>query len=98
MLRFATELRKALAFGLALFVSVVLLLSASSLGHQRKPTTSEFDVVIKGGTVYDGTGNAPVRADVGIRGDRVAAIGDLSSAHAASTVDVNGLAVAPGFI
>jgi N-acyl-D-amino-acid deacylase len=57
-----------------------------------------FDVIIKGGTVYDGSGRAPIRADVGIRGDRISAVGNLSSAKADAVVDATGLAVAPGFI
>lgn len=48
--------------------------------------------------MYDGTGGAGVRADVGLRGDQVAAIGDLSKDSAATVVDAAGLAVAPGFI
>lgn len=57
-----------------------------------------FDVIIKNGTVYDGSGGTPIKADVGIRGDKVAAVGDLSRAKAAMIVDAKGLAVAPGFI
>ncbi|MEO5895179.1 MAG: D-aminoacylase [Vicinamibacterales bacterium] len=57
-----------------------------------------FDVIIRGGTVYDGTGSPGRRADVGIRGDRVAAVGDLSGASAPTVVDATGFAVAPGFI
>jgi N-acyl-D-amino-acid deacylase len=57
-----------------------------------------FDVLIQGGTVYDGSGQAPVRADVGIRGDRIAAIGNLAAKDARLVVDAKGLAVAPGFI
>ena len=57
-----------------------------------------YDVLLEGGTVYDGTGAPGRRADVGLRGDRVAAIGDLSSARANTVLDVAGLAVAPGFI
>ena len=57
-----------------------------------------YDVVIRGGTVYDGTGAAGRRADVGIRGDRIAAVGDLARAKARTVVDAKGLAVAPGFI
>ncbi|MFM9865068.1 MAG: N-acyl-D-amino-acid deacylase family protein, partial [Micropepsaceae bacterium] len=58
----------------------------------------ELDVVVRGGTVYDGTGVEGRRADVGIAGDRIVAVGDLSGARAASVVDARGLAVAPGFI
>src|SRR5688572_5627010 len=62
------------------------------------PPSGTFDVVIQGGTVYDGTGAAGRPADVGLRGDRVAAVGDLAGASAARRVDAAGLAVAPGFI
>jgi len=57
-----------------------------------------FDVVIRGGVVYDGTGAPGVSADVGLRGDKVAAIGDLSKADAKAIIEAKGLAVAPGFI
>ena len=57
-----------------------------------------YDVLIKGGTVYDGTGGLPRRADVAIRGDRVAAMGTLTGASARTVIDATGLAVAPGFI
>jgi len=57
-----------------------------------------FAVILEGGTVYDGTGTEPRVADVGLRDDRVAAIGDLSDAEAERRIDVSGLAVAPGFI
>ncbi|HVS03450.1 MAG TPA: D-aminoacylase, partial [Thermoanaerobaculia bacterium] len=57
-----------------------------------------YDVILRGGTVYDGSGEPPVVADVGLRGDRIAAVGDLSGAAGASELDVTGLAVAPGFI
>jgi N-acyl-D-amino-acid deacylase len=57
-----------------------------------------YDVVIRGGRVLDGSGNPFVRADVGLRSDRIAAIGDLSNASAASTVDASGKYVVPGFI
>jgi N-acyl-D-amino-acid deacylase len=60
-------------------------------------TGTEFDVVIRGGTVYDGTGGKPRVADVGIRGDRVAAIGKIAGG-AGKLIDARGLAVAPGFI
>jgi N-acyl-D-amino-acid deacylase len=57
-----------------------------------------YDVLIRGGTVYDGTGKAGLRADVALRGDRIAAIGDLGDATAPLEVDARGMAVAPGFI
>jgi N-acyl-D-amino-acid deacylase len=57
-----------------------------------------FDVIIRGGTVYDGSGNVSYVADVGIVRDTITAIGDLSAARAPLEVDAAGLAVAPGFI
>lgn len=60
--------------------------------------TEEFDVIIRNGMVYDGTGEAPFRGDVAIRADRVAAIGQLREDTGRLEVDATGLAVAPGFI
>jgi dihydroorotase/N-acyl-D-amino-acid deacylase len=57
-----------------------------------------YDLVVSGGRLIDGTGAPWVRADVGIRRDRIAAIGDLSAAPAKNRIDARGLAVAPGFI
>ena len=57
-----------------------------------------FDLILAGGRVIDGTGAPWFRADVGIRGDSIAAIGDLSRAKATRRIDLGGLAVAPGFI
>ncbi|MEL7046558.1 MAG: D-aminoacylase [Pseudomonadota bacterium] len=58
---------------------------------------ADYDVLIRGGTVYDGTGAPPYRADLAIRGDRVAAVGDLGDATAELSVDAQGMAVSPGF-
>jgi N-acyl-D-amino-acid deacylase len=71
------------------------LLFSSSIPARQPPA---FDIVIRGGTVYDGTGAPGRRGDVGIRGDRIASIGDLSGTGATDVVDASGLAVAPGFI
>jgi N-acyl-D-amino-acid deacylase len=57
-----------------------------------------FDVLIRGGTIYDGSGGAPVKGDVAIRADRIVAVGDIAAADARVVVDAAGLAVAPGFI
>ncbi len=58
----------------------------------------EYDIVIRGGTVYDGSGKPGVVNDVGINADTVAFIGDLSSAVGKKEIVATGLAVAPGFI
>ena len=62
------------------------------------PPNGHYDVLVRGGTLYDGTGSPGRRADIGIRGDTIAAVGDLSFASARTVVDARGLAVAPGFI
>ena len=59
---------------------------------------SSFDLIIRGGTIFDGTGAPPRRADLGIVGDKIAAIDDLANASAARTLDATNRYVAPGFI
>jgi N-acyl-D-amino-acid deacylase len=57
-----------------------------------------FDLILRDGWVIDGTGGPPFRADVGVVGDRVAAVGPLAAASAAKSLDVTGRYVVPGFI
>ena len=57
-----------------------------------------FDVLIRNGRVIDGTGSPWYSADIGIRGGRIAAIGNLAAAAASKTIDARGMVVAPGFI
>src|SRR5713101_5378977 len=57
-----------------------------------------FDVIIKGGAVYDGSGGDAQHVDLAIKGDRIAGVGDFKSATAKTIIDAKGLAVAPGFI
>src|SRR5213592_4197037 len=67
-------------------------------GGQIASADAPFDIVIKGGTVYDGTGGEGHVTDVAIRGDRIAGVGDFAKASAKKTIDARGLAVTPGFI
>src|SRR5262245_22749064 len=78
------------------WLALVSAACAATTSTQSGPR--RFDVIIRRGLVYDGTGAPGVRADVGIRGDRLATVGDLGSASASVDVDAAGLAVAPGFI
>ena len=59
---------------------------------------ADYDLIIRGGTVYDGTGTAPFIADVAVAADTIAAIGDLAEARGSKEINAEGLAVAPGFI
>jgi dihydroorotase/N-acyl-D-amino-acid deacylase len=76
---------------------VLALLGAAALGV-APPRKADYDLVIAGGRVVDGTGAPWFRADVGVVGDRIAAVGDLSGARAARRIEVRDLVVAPGFI
>jgi len=66
--------------------------------HAPAPASARYDLIIRHGMVYDGSGAAPVVADLAVNGDRIAVIGDLATATAAREIDAQGLAVAPGFI
>lgn len=57
-----------------------------------------YDVIIRGGDVLAGDGVPAIRVDVGISGDRITAVGDLSAAQGGQVIDATGLVVAPGFI
>src|SRR5262245_4118562 len=57
-----------------------------------------FDLILAGGHVVDGTGSPWFRADVGVRGDGIAAVGALGQAEARRRLDVGGRVVAPGFV
>jgi len=72
---------------------IALVTSGLLLGQPDR-----FDILIAGGKVVDGSGNPWYDADVGIRGDTIAAVGKLSDAKAAERIDARGLVVAPGFI
>src|SRR6202011_5732720 len=74
-------------------IAVLVTAAVSSLARAQ-----EFDVIIKNGTVYDGSGGEPQHVDLAIRGDRIAGLGDFKNAKAKIVADATGLAVAPGFI
>ncbi len=59
---------------------------------------AEYDVLIRGATLYDGTGGPPRREDVALLGDRISRVGGLADARAPVAIDATGLALAPGFI
>lgn len=79
------------------FPSAFILSGISALGSSPAESP-KLDVLILNGTVYDGRGGEGKRADVALRGDRIAGVGDYQKASASLTIDARGLAVAPGFI
>ena len=86
----SSSFRRAAAFGV-----IALLLSACAT---TAPTEAEVDVLIRGGTIYDGSDATPFVGDVAIRGDTIVQVGDLRRLSAARVVDAQGMIVAPGFI
>jgi len=77
----------------AAFVVATVLVSCSS-----ESDTPIYDVVIGGGTIYDGSGNPPIVGDVAMIGDRIVAIGDIPTGVTHNYIDATGMAVSPGFI
>ena len=74
------------------------LLALTLIASAAAARAADFDLVLRGGTVYDGSGAPPRVADVAVAGDRIVAVGDLAWAKGERELDVAGLAVAPGFV
>src|SRR5256884_1788142 len=87
---------RSIFFWLGVCVTIVFTMFAQK--GSSSPGPADFDIIIKDGTVYDGSGAEPKQADVAIRGDRIVGIGDFKAAKAKAVIDAQGLAVAPGFI
>jgi dihydroorotase/N-acyl-D-amino-acid deacylase len=75
-----------------------MLLLSSLMSPDTTAQKSAYDLLIKGGTIVDGSGRPRYRADVAIQGDRIVRIGKLPAATAKRVIDARGLAVTPGFI
>jgi N-acyl-D-amino-acid deacylase len=84
------------------FVTILFLIAVTSFAQGQEMAEQipppRFDVVITGGTLYDGTGGKPRLADVAIDGDRIVSVGYFKSTDAKIVIDAKGMAVAPGFI
>jgi N-acyl-D-amino-acid deacylase len=76
------------------FACTLICLAAVCLAARAQ----QYDVIIRNGTVYDGSGGAPRVSDVALNGDRIARIGGLGKARGKTEINAKGLAVAPGFI
>ncbi|MFZ2029877.1 MAG: D-aminoacylase [Vitreimonas sp.] len=81
-----------------LLLLAALAISACATTSAAAPGAAPYDIILRGGTIYDGTGTPGVREDVAVRDGHIVTLGNLSSAHAREEVDVSGQAVAPGFI
>ncbi len=81
-----------------LAVSISVFTACAPAHRATVNEANAFDLVLEGGSVWKGSGSHPFTSDIGIRGDRIAAIGELSGLPAETRIDVRGLAVVPGFI
>ena len=87
------NIRKQLIWNYCISSVTLLALLLPSFGNSQ-----DYDLIIRGGKVVDGSGNPWYRADIAIKNDRIAEIGQLSNHEAKRVIDAHGLVVAPGFI
>ena len=79
--------------------SLVAFVAAACATPRSIPAgEATYDVVIRNGTIYDGSGAPGVRGDLAIRGDSIVAVGNIGAARGRSEIDATGLAVSPGFV
>lgn len=76
------------------FISVMILICANVIRAEE----TQYDIILKNGMIYDGSGKEPFKGDVAINGDKIAAVGKIENAKGKQEIDVKGLAVAPGFV
>jgi N-acyl-D-amino-acid deacylase len=76
------------------FISVMILICANVIRAEE----TQYDIILKNGTIYDGSGKEPFKGDLAINGDKIVAVGKIENAKGKQEIDVKGLAVAPGFI
>jgi N-acyl-D-amino-acid deacylase len=79
-------------------MKIILLCSILMFLFSCKFHHPDYDKIIRNGMIYDGNGGQPYKADIGIKADTIAFIGDLSGVSAKESIDAKGMAVAPGFI
>ena len=83
---------------LSLICLVIIVISSIDMATSSQPAAVDYDIIIRNGRVIDGSGRRGVNADVAIKGDRIARIGNLRGARATREIDARGQVVAPGFI
>src|SRR5688500_2404519 len=90
-----TEMLLAMRFIRSLFAVLVLPLCCPGLVYAAP---LKVDLLLKGGTIVDGTGKGPVQGDVAVRGDLIVAVGEVGDVEPVRTIECQGLVVCPGFI
>src|SRR4051794_41386132 len=80
------------------FVVAVAGLLATSAAPPAHRAAADYSVIIRGGTIYDGSGGAPFAGDVALKGDKIVYVGPHAPGRATRTVNASGKAVSPGFI
>ena len=77
---------------------IFLFFLLTLIGACSDSSKKDYDLIIRNGLIYDGSGNAPISSDIAINGSFIALIGDLSNSTAKKEINAEGMAVAPGFI
>src|SRR5262249_360888 len=81
-----------------LIISLLFFLSCASNKQAHNADQNAYDMILRNGTIYDGSGGDPYIGDIAIKGDTIAAIGANLPGHGSHEIDATGLAVAPGFV
>ncbi|GAA4401085.1 D-aminoacylase [Nibrella viscosa] len=81
-----------------LLLLLCLAQTLTGIGQTEPTGTASYDILIRNGLIYDGSGRKPYKGDIALRGDHIVALGRLANVKAAVVVDAKGMAVAPGFI
>lgn len=86
------------AVAAAIIAGLALSPGLAEARHKHAPKKPAYDLILKGGTLYDGSGKVPIVGDIAIKGDRIIAVGKGVKGRSVATLNVKGKAVAPGFI
>lgn len=91
-------MRRRQLVGVCVGLGAAILVTFAVFVRGQGRESAKYDLIIRNGHIIDGTGSPWYRGDIGIRGGRIAAIGNLSDAQAKQVIDAEGRVVAPGFI